>query len=64
MRVKDRELAEQWHVAQRGETPTEAEAPGRAYEPPVLVVLGDVRSLTLGGPSGVGDSPAPGVQLG
>lgn len=64
MRVKDRELAEQWQVTQRGETPTEGEAHGPTYEPPLLVVLGDVRSLTLGGPSGVGDSPAPGVQLG
>ncbi len=35
-------------------------APGvRAYEPPRLDVLGDVRDLTLGGSFGNGDSGSP-----
>ena len=32
------------------------------YVAPRLRVLGDVRSLTLGGISGVGDSMSPGTQ--
>lgn len=31
----------------------------RAYEPPTLEVLGDVRDLTLGGTPGEGDSGNP-----
>lgn len=34
------------------------------YEAPRLVPLGDLRSQTLGGPSGIGDSGNPGTQLG
>jgi|GEM_PF-4025301 hypothetical protein len=43
-------------------SPNGAECLTPSYEPPRLVVLGDLRSLTLGGPSGVGDSPAPTTQ--
>ena len=31
----------------------------RAYEPPRLAALGDVRTITLGPSSGVGDSAGP-----
>lgn len=34
----------------------------RDYVPPQLRALGDVRSLTLGGSLGTGDSGSPGTQ--
>ncbi len=33
-----------------------------AYETPTLILLGDVRDLTLGGSPGSGDSGDPGTQ--
>ncbi len=34
----------------------------KAYEPPALTLLGDVRDLTLGGSPGTGDSGAAGTE--
>lgn len=61
MRIGARLLCEEWAADRLSET-RGAATPVSEYEPPALVVLGDVRSLTLGGPSGVGDSLAPGIQ--
>lgn len=33
-----------------------------AYEAPTLILLGDVRDLTLGGSPGSGDSGSPGAE--
>lgn len=37
-------------------------SPRRVYETPLLEVLGDIRTLTLGATPGVGDSTPPNTQ--
>ncbi len=43
-------------------TSTEPMLVREAYETPTLVLLGDVRDLTLGGSPGSGDSGNPGAE--
>lgn len=63
MRIAGRKLRAANVGVEENEATRSNEPSALPYEPPTLVVLGDVRSLTLGGPSGAGDSPNPGLQF-
>ncbi len=62
MRMTDREHSEGGPCPRHVGSPQAAEPMTLPYEAPRLVVLGDLRSLTLGGPSGIGDSSVPLTQ--